>query len=71
MSYQYVRSDGKERDIADRVWQFDVRNDPDLLLHPSLGQSIATLVIASLVCTAIAGWLCSQREFHVKTPEKD
>ena len=29
------------------------------------------VVIASLVCTAIAGWLCSQREFHVKTPEKD
>lgn len=71
MSYQFTRSDGRERDIADRVWQLDVRNDPELLLHPGWGQSIATLVIASLVCTAIASWLCTQREFHVKTPEKD
>lgn len=71
MSYQFVRPNGRERDIADNLWQLEVRNDPGLLLHPSWGQSIATLVTASLVCTVIASWLCTQREFHVKTPEKD
>jgi hypothetical protein len=39
--------------------------------HPQISTCIATLVIASVVFTAIAAWLCSQREFHVKTPEKE
>jgi hypothetical protein len=28
------------------------------------------LVLGSVVSTALAALICSQREFHVKTPEK-
>jgi hypothetical protein len=26
---------------------------------------------ASVVCIVLAAWLCNDREFHVKTPEKE
>ena len=32
---------------------------------------MTVLLVGSLVCTILAAWLCSRREFHVKTPEKD
>ena len=63
--------DGRTEDIAAETWQFDVRTDPKLLDHPQLDTCIITLLGASLVCTILAAWLCTQREFHVKTPEKD
>jgi hypothetical protein len=28
------------------------------------------LLVASVVCSMLAAYLCSRREFHVKTPEK-
>jgi hypothetical protein len=58
------------RDIAAQAWQLDVNTDPQLLEHPSLSHCITTLVIASLACAILAAFLCSRREFHVKTPEK-
>ena len=58
-------------DTAAGVWQLDTNSDPGLTEHPQLVTCVAVLLIASLACTAIAGWLCMQREFHVKTPEQE
>jgi ABC-2 type transport system permease protein len=57
-------------DIAAEVWQLEVRNDPGLLEHPQIRACLMVLLIASLVCTALAALIFSQREFYVKTPEK-
>lgn len=70
MSFRVPRNFGSE-DIAATAWQFGTASDPRLIAHPTTGMAIAMLLIASLVCTLIGAWLCSQREFHVKTPEKD
>ena len=61
---------GNVENIAAEAWQLNVRDDPDLMEHPQLSTCIAVLVVGSLVCTFIAAWLCSRREFHVKTPEQ-
>jgi ABC-2 type transport system permease protein len=53
------------------AWQLDVRRDPTLLEHPALSTCLTVLLVASLVCTVLAAWLCTGREFHVKTPEKE
>jgi len=58
------------RDFAADAWQLDVANDPTLSQHPSLFTCIAVLVLSSLVFASLAAFICSQREFHVKTPEK-
>jgi ABC-2 type transport system permease protein len=60
---------GGSEDLAAEAWQLGAASDSGLMEHPQLGTCIAILLVASLVCTAMAGWLCSQREFHVKTPE--
>jgi hypothetical protein len=57
-------------DFAAEAWQLDVQNDPKLLEHPQLGTCIIVLLAASVASTLLAAWLCSRREFHVKTPEK-
>ena len=56
--------------VTANAWQLNVRDDPKLLEHPDLSTCITVLLAASLVCTVLAAWLCSRREFHVKTPEK-
>jgi ABC-2 type transport system permease protein len=71
MSFQVPRPSGRSEDFAAHAWQLNPIADPQLLDHPQISTCIATLVIASVVFTAIAAWLCSQREFHVKTPEKE
>jgi ABC-2 type transport system permease protein len=70
MSLEVPRSRGGSEDVAAEAWQLNVASDPGLTEHPQLATCIAVLLVASLVCTAIAGWLCMQREFHVKTPEQ-
>ena len=60
---------GKE-DVAAEAWQLEVRNDPKLLQHPQLGTCIIVLAVASLIFTALAAYVCSRREFYVKTAEK-
>lgn len=60
---------GGKDDVAGAAWFFDTTNDPHLIAHPQLWTCVSILVVASLICTAIAAILCSQREFHVKTPE--
>lgn len=61
---------GGPTNIAADAWQLNLQSDPDLLEHPQLSTCIWVLLIASVVCAALAAWLCTEREFHVKTPEK-
>jgi ABC-2 type transport system permease protein len=63
--------DGRQQDIASAAWSLNTDTDPALSEHPTLRTSILVLVSTIVVCAALAGWLCSQREFHVKTPEKE
>jgi ABC-2 type transport system permease protein len=69
MEFVVTYSHGAPENVAATVWQFDVERDPKLLEHPSTGVCLLVLLISSLVCTIVAAWLCSQREFHVKVPE--
>jgi ABC-2 type transport system permease protein len=57
-------------DIAAEIWQLDVHADPGLLDHPQMRTCLIVLLVASAVCSVLAAILFSQREFHVKTPEK-
>jgi ABC-2 type transport system permease protein len=63
--------DGRTENMAAEAWQYDLRGDPNLLEHPPNSTCLAVLLIGSLVCTILAAWLCTTREFHVKTPEKE
>jgi ABC-2 type transport system permease protein len=58
------------QDFAAQTWQLDVQNDPKLLEHPQVITCLIILVTASVVCALLGAFLCSRREFHVKTPEK-
>jgi ABC-2 type transport system permease protein len=71
MEFLVQLPDGRMENLAAEAWQFDLRRDPNLLEHPPVSTCLAVLLIASLVCTILAAWLCSTREFHVKTPEKE
>jgi ABC-2 type transport system permease protein len=62
---------GRSDDVAASAWSFDTRADPGLAEHPQLKTCVFVLLIAALAFTIIAAWLCSGREFHVKTPEKE
>jgi ABC-2 type transport system permease protein len=61
----------RAEDIAAAVWHLDVRKDPQLLEYPQIGTCVTVLLVASLVCTVLAAVICSRKEFHVKTPEKN
>jgi ABC-2 type transport system permease protein len=61
---------GRQDDVAAVLWFLNTKDDPTLAEHPQLSTCVMILLGTSLVCTAVAGWLCSQYEFHVKTPEK-
>lgn len=62
---------GDDEDVASVFWYIDLTQQPPLAEHPQLTTCIWVLVAVSIIGTAAAAWLCSQREFHVKTPEKD
>ena len=49
---------------------FDMKTDPGLVDHPQLRTCLIVLLAASAISTILAAILFSQREFHVKTPEK-
>lgn len=70
LDFEVTGPGGRSEDMAAAAWQFDIRRDPDLLEHPEFATCLWVLAVASLVCAALAAWLCTQREFHVKTPEK-
>ena len=56
-------------DLAAEAWQLDVRRDPALLEHPTLKTCLIVLAAGGVLCSALGAYLCSRREFHVKTPE--
>ena len=58
-----------EEDMAAEAWQLNIVDDPNLLLHPTTQTCILVLILGSITCSALAAWICSRREFHVKTPE--
>jgi ABC-2 type transport system permease protein len=62
--------DGDSQNFAADAWQLDLRNDPNLLEHPQKGTCLLVLLLGSMIFALLASWLCSRREFHVKTPEK-
>jgi ABC-2 type transport system permease protein len=69
MSFLVRGPQGNKEDVAAEAWQLDVKADPSLLEHPALGTCLIVLLGASLVCMLWGAYLCSRREFHVKTPE--
>jgi len=71
LDFVAVFHDGGSDDVAAFLWNLDTKSDPKLAEHPQISTCILVLVLASLVLTALAGWLCASREFHVKTPENE
>jgi ABC-2 type transport system permease protein len=69
MSFLATGPGGRKEDMAAEAWQLDVRADPSLQEHPEFGTCLIVLLGASLVCMLWGAYLCSRREFHVKTPE--
>ena len=61
---------GASQDVAAEVWRMGGVSDPQLLEHPSVVGCVVTLLVASAVCTGVGAFVCSRREFYVKTPEK-
>ena len=60
---------GHKVDMAGEAWQLGTDTDPHLLEHPTLATCLAVLLVVSLGCTLWGAYICSRREFHVKTPE--
>ena len=59
------------QNIAAEAWQLNVGNDPALLEHPQLSTCLIVLLVGSLACTVLAGFVISKKEFRVKTPENN
>jgi ABC-2 type transport system permease protein len=71
MDFLVIWPGGRENDVAATAWLLNKESDPTLAEHPTLKTCILVLMCGSLICTAIAAYFCSHREFHVKTPEKE
>jgi ABC-2 type transport system permease protein len=69
LAFVVTTPNGPDNFAADG-WQLNVALDPQLLEHPRMGTCILILLTSSVICAALAAFLCSRREFHVKTPEK-
>ena len=69
MDFVATLPNGPKHDLAAEAWQLDVRTDPQLLEHPTLQTCLIVLAAVSVVSTMLGAYLCSRREFHVKTPE--
>jgi ABC-2 type transport system permease protein len=69
MEFKVTDPGGRKVDMAAQAWQLDVTADPSLLEHPSLRTCLTVFLCVSVLCTALGAYLCSRREFHVKTPE--
>jgi ABC-2 type transport system permease protein len=71
LDFVLVSPGGMEEDPAADAWQLDVQHDPQLLAHPQTATCVAVLLIAGFVCAVAAAYICSRKEFHVKTPEQN
>ena len=69
MAFVVQTPNGPEHFAAD-AWQLNIAADPQLLGHPQMGTCVLILLSSSAICAVLAAFLCSGREFHVKTPEK-
>jgi ABC-2 type transport system permease protein len=70
LDFEVTWPGGRQDDVAATTWSINASADPSLPDHPQLATCVLTLLFVSFAFTALAGWLCSRREFHVKTPEK-
>lgn len=70
-SLDFMAEGPGQADLAAEIWQLDVAADPQLAAHPSLATCFTILLLASLAFVMLAAWLCTRREFHVKTPESE
>jgi hypothetical protein len=70
LDFVVTKWNGRQEDVASILWFLNIKDDPKLAEHPPLSTCVLILLGTSLVSTAVAGYLCSQQEFHVKTPEK-
>jgi ABC-2 type transport system permease protein len=69
-SMDFIFADrGFREDIAAVLWKLDIQKDPQLLEHPTMRVCLLVLAAASLAFTLLAAFLCSQREFYVKTSQ--
>jgi ABC-2 type transport system permease protein len=71
LEFILVGPSGRAENMAAEAWQFDLARDPELLEHPQSSTCLTVLLVGSLLSAILAAWLCNQREFHVKTPEKE
>ena len=69
MDFLLTPRPGFKENLAAEAWQLDVQTDPSLQDHASLATCLVVLVGASVLFVVCGAWLCSRREFHVKTPE--
>jgi ABC-2 type transport system permease protein len=69
LSFIVQNPNGSENFAAD-AWQLNIITDPQLLEHPQRSTCILILLVAGGICALLGAFLCSRREFHVKTPEK-
>jgi ABC-2 type transport system permease protein len=70
LPFEVVWPRGRHEDVAATAWFLDTKADPTLAQYPSLRACIMVLLTGIVLFTLIAGLLCSRREFHAKTPEK-
>ncbi len=52
------------------TWKFITAGDPNLKLYPHNWVCVTVLLSTAIFTSALAGWICSNREFYVKTPNK-
>ena len=69
MPFLFTERHGHKVDMAAETWHLDIINDPNLTEHPTLRTCLLVLLVGSFLATALGAYLCSRREFHVKTPE--
>ncbi len=60
---------GRAENIAANAWHF--KDDPHLIQHPTTQTCFIVLFTSCVAFTLLAAFICSRREFHVKTPEKN
>lgn len=71
MTFHVPMPRGDAENIAAEAWQIGLNGDSELVGHPTRMTCFLIISVASVICVALAACLCNQREFHVKTPEKE